>query len=73
MTDTIITHQWQKIVVTEVTDVQVTEITTQGGMSYRAIRVYGTPTGENIGPVLEVHINSPEAANLKVTTPELDF
>ena len=73
MADSIVTHHATKICVTEVTDVQVTEIVENSGTFVRAIRIYGTPSGNGILPVLEVQIRSDTGGNLKVTTPELDF
>lgn len=73
MADTTISQFFQKVTLTEVTDVQVTEVVEADGTFTRAIRIYGTPSGPNIGPAMEIFVKSPEADNLKITTPELDF
>lgn len=73
MTDTTVSHHASKMVVTEVTDVVVSEVVESSGIYTRAIRIYGTPSGNGIPPVLEVQIKSDTAENLKLTTPELNF
>ncbi len=73
MTDTTVSQHASKMIVTEVTDVQVTEIVEADGTFVRAIRIYGTPSGGAIPPVLEVQIKAGTSDALKVTTPELNF
>jgi len=73
MTDTNVSQHASKMIVTEVTDVVVSEVVESGGIHTRAIRIYGTPSGNGIPPVLEVQIKSDTAENLKLTTPELNF
>lgn len=71
--ETMVSQHASKMVVTEVTDVVVSEVVESGGIYTRAIRIYGTPPGNGIPPVLEVQIKSDTAENLKLTTPELNF
>ena len=71
--ETQVSQHASKMVVTEVTDVVVSEVVESGGIHTRAIRIYGTPSGNGIPPVLEVQIKSDTAENLKLTTPELNF
>ena len=71
--ETMVSQHASKIVVTGVTDVVVSEVVESGGIYTRAIRIYGTPSGNGIPPVLEVQIKSDTAENLKLTTPELNF
>jgi len=71
--ETQVSHHASKMVVTEVTDVVVSEVVESSGIYTRAIRIYGTPSGNGIPPVLEVQIKSDTAENLKLTTPELNF
>lgn len=73
MADSSVSQHATRILVTEVTDVQVTEIVEADGTFIRAIRIYGTPSGGAIPPVLEVQIKGATADALKVTTPELNF
>ena len=71
--ETQVSQHASKMVVTEVTDVVVSEVVEASGTYNRAIRIYGTPSGNGIPPVLEVQIKSDTAENLKLTTPELNF
>ena len=71
--ETQVSQHASKMVVTEVTDVVVSEVVESSGIHTRAIRIYGTPSGNGIPPVLEVQIKSDTAENLKLTTPELNF
>ena len=69
----VITQHTMKITVSEVEDVQVTEIVNDNGEYVRAIRIFGQPEGVNAAPVLEVHVRSADQNKIKVTTPEIDF
>jgi hypothetical protein len=73
MTDSVLTQTFQKIKVTEVEDVQVTEIVDDSGKFLRAIRVFGMPGGTEAAPIIELQIQSATAEKIKVTTPEIDF
>lgn len=73
MPDTTVTQFVHKMILTEITDVQVSDLTLADGIYSRAVRFYGTPSGQNIPPVLEVQIKSDVADNLKIVTPGLPF
>lgn len=63
----------QRIEITEVRDVVLTEIVSQNGEFMRSIRIYGEPGGPTDWPVLEVQIRSATRSDIEITTPELGF
>lgn len=65
---------FERIAISEVRDVQVTEIVSEGDGWVRAIRVYGEPVSDSAPTmILELRISSLTKDDLKVTTPELEF
>jgi hypothetical protein len=73
MTTSVITQHTSKITVTDVEDVQVTEVVEDNGEYVRAIRIFGAPEGVNAAPVIELLVRSTDQNKIKVTTPEIDF
>jgi hypothetical protein len=69
---TTVTARNQTLVVGEVTKIQVTEIVDDAGTPTRAIRIWGS-AGINVPPSLEIIVSAPDAAAIKVGTPELAF
>ena len=68
----IVTTQ-QTVEITDVTDVQVTEIVEDGAGFVRAIRIYGSPSGDNAPLILDLRIKADTSAALNVTTPVFEF
>lgn len=68
-----ITTTQQMVEITDVTDVKVTEIVANGAGFVRAIRIYGTPAGDNAPLLFDLRIKSDTQANLNVTTPVFEF
>ena len=75
MTQSVLSTISQKIMLTRIRDVEVTNIVSDGtGGFVRAIKVFGegaVETQNNL--VLEVVIQSDNQTHLKITTPEIDF
>ena len=63
----------QTVEISDVTDVQVTEIVEDAPGFIRAIRIYGTPAGDKSPVILDLRIRSDTIAALSVTTPVLEF
>jgi hypothetical protein len=65
----------QKLEITDVRDIVVTEIVDDGAGGFvRALRIHGqTETGEPGLLVLDLRLQSASKADLAITTPELDF
>lgn len=75
MSQSVITTVSEKLSVTGVKDIQVTDIVDDGAGGWvRAVRFFGTPdTGTNPLLVLEVLLQSSTKTDLAITTPEIDF
>ncbi len=75
MTQSLIVQLSQKLSITGVKDIEVTDIVEDGGGGWvRSVRFYGSPaSGANKSLVLEVLLQSTEKADLAITTPEIDF
>ena len=75
MSQSVITKVSEKLSVTGVKDIQVTDIVDDGAGGWvRAVRFFGTPdTGTNPLLVLEVLLQSSTKTDLAITTPEIDF
>ena len=75
MTQSVLSTIIQKLMLTSIRDVEVTNIVSDGtGGFVRAIKVFGegaVETQNNL--VLEVVIQSDNQTHLKITTPEIDF
>ena len=65
----------QKLWITDVRDVEVTEIVDDGAGGFvRALRIYGqSEAGEPSLLVLDLRLQSTSKTDLAITTPELDF
>jgi len=75
MTQSIILQVSQKLSITGVKDIEVTDIVDDGAGGWvRLVRFYGSPAiGTNKSLVLEVLLQSAVKAELSITTPEIDF
>ena len=75
MTQSLITQLSQKLSVTAVKDIEVTDIVDDGAGGWiRSVRFYGAAAGEaNKVLVLEVLLQSATRTDLAITTPEIDF
>lgn len=69
----VLTTVTQKIAVSDVADIKVTEIVSADGVYTRAIRIYGAPSGTDAPPVLEIVVSSDTQGNIKLTTPEIEY
>ncbi len=72
MSSAIITHT-QKVEVTEVEKVIVTEVVDADGSFVRAIRIYGAPDGTDAPPVIDLVLRTDTAAKIELTTPALNY
>lgn len=73
MPSTIIDRR-RSIVVTDVRDITVGEIVTEGGVSRRAIRIYGEPVANNQPvEILEVIVESGDRNDLQVDAPGFEY
>ena len=65
----------QKLWITGVRDIEVTEIVDDGAGGFvRALRIHGqTEAGEPGLLILDLRLQSASKADLAITTPELDF
>lgn len=63
----------QTVEISEVEDVQITEVVDEGGTYVRALRVFGAPHGRSGPPIIEVVIRSESRSNIHITTPEVEF
>lgn len=75
MTQSAVSILSQRLMLTSITDVEVTDIVDDGAGGFlRGIKFFGQGFVETQKPlVLEVVIQSNDRANLKLTTPEIDF
>lgn len=75
MTQTVISTLYQRVMLTSIKDVEVTDIVDDGAGGFvRNIRFFGEGTVEAQTPlVFEVVIQSDDRTDLKITTPEIDF
>ena len=75
MTQSVITKVSEKLSISDIKDIEVTEIVDDGSGGWvRSVRFYGSPaTGTNKVLVLEVLLQSIVTADLNITTPEIDF
>jgi hypothetical protein len=75
MTQSIISQVSQKLSITGVKDIEVTDIVDDGAGGWvRSVRFYGSPAiGTNKVLVLEVLLQSAVKSELAITTPEIDF
>lgn len=75
MTQSLIGQLAQKLSISAVKDIEVTEIVDDGSGGWiRSVRFYGTPeSGSNKFLVLEVLLQSAGKSDLAITTPEIDF
>lgn len=75
MTLSLIAQVSQKLAISGVRDIEVTDIVEDGSGGWtRAVRFYGTSaTAANQVLTLEVILQSATKAELAVTTPEIDF
>lgn len=73
MSDSTITVRRQVIAVSELTDIQVTEIVEVDGVFQRAVRFFGSPGSTNAPAVLEVIVSADTTAAVEITAPERNF
>lgn len=75
MTQSLIAQLAQKLSISAVKDIEVTEIVDDGAGGWiRSVRFYGSPvTGTDKALVLEVLLQSAGKSDLAITTPEIDF
>lgn len=75
MTQSLIAQLAQKLSISAVKDIEVTEIVDDGAGGWiRSVRFYGSPvTGADKALVLEVLLQSAGKSDLAITTPEIDF
>lgn len=75
MTQSLIAQLAQKLLISAVKDIEVTEIVEDGAGGWtRAVRFYGSPaSGTNKVLTLEVILQSDVKTELQITTPEIDF
>lgn len=64
----------QVLHVTEVTDIQVTEVAEDGNGGFvRKILIYGSAGVDPVLPALEIFVSGDAETKVRFTTPELDF
>jgi len=75
MPQTVVTTLSQRLMLTSITDVEVTDIVDDGAGGFvRAIKVFGQGVIDTQKPlVLEIVIQSDDRTKIKITTPEIDF
>lgn len=75
MTQSLIAQLAQKLSISAVKDIEVTEIVDDGAGGWiRSVRFYGSPvTGTDKALILEVLLQSAGKSDLAITTPEIDF
>lgn len=75
MTQSLIAQLAQKLSISAVKDIEVTEIVDDGAGGWiRSVRFYGSPAaGTDKALVLEVLLQSAGKSDLAITTPEIDF
>jgi hypothetical protein len=75
MPQTVVTTLSQRLILTSITDVEVTDIVDDGAGGFvRAIKVFGQGVIDTQKPlVLEIVIQSDDRTKIKITTPEIDF
>lgn len=75
MIQSVVSTLSQRLMLTSITDVEVTDIVDDGAGGFvRAIKFFGEGVVDTQNPlVLEVVIQSDDRTDLKITTPEIDF
>ena len=75
MIQTVVATLYQRVMLTSIKDVEVTDIVDDGAGGFvRSIRFFGEGAVEAQTPlVFEVVIQSGSKPDLKITTPEIDF
>jgi len=71
--DSVVRTTRHNLAVSEVRDIQITDIVLVGGVYTRAIRIYGEPGGTQAPPVVELVVSSPDRADIEVMAPERGF
>jgi len=75
MTQSVVVTLYQRVLLTSVKDVEVTEIVDDGAGGFvRSIKFFGEGAVDTQTPlVFEVVFQSDDRSDLKITTPEIDF
>lgn len=74
MSDSTINRDFERISVTSVRDIQVSEIVEESGTFYRSIKVFGEPVLNGTPTMkLDIRLTSDVEADLKLSTPELNY
>ena len=75
MTQSVVATLYQRVLLTSIKDVDVTDIVDDGAGGFvRSLRFFGQGSVDTQTPlVFEVVIQSEDRADLKITTPEIDF
>ena len=75
MTQSVVTTLYQRVLLTSIKDVEVTDIVDDGAGGFiRSLRFFGQGAVDAQTPlVFEVVIQSEDRTDLKITTPEIDF
>lgn len=74
MSDSTINRDFERISVTSVRDIQVSEIVEESGTYYRSIKVFGEPVLNGAPTMkLDIRLTSEVEADLKLSTPELNY
>ena len=75
MTQSVVSTVYQRVLLTSIQDVEVTDIVDDGAGGFiRSLRFFGQGAVDAQTPlVFEVVIQSEDRADLKITTPEIDF
>lgn len=71
---TTITRSREVLRITEVQDIQVTEVVEDGEGGYvRKILIYGSAGVDPVLPAVEIFVYGAAEADIRFTTPEIDF
>ena len=75
MTPSVVSTVYQRVLLTSIKDVEVTDIVDDGAGGFiRSLRFFGQGAVDTQTPlVFEVVIQSENRTDLKITTPEIDF
>ncbi|OYW52249.1 MAG: hypothetical protein B7Y80_09330 [Hyphomicrobium sp. 32-62-53] len=75
MTQSVVSTVYQRVLLTSIKDVEVTDIVDDGAGGFiRSLRFFGQGAVDAQTPlVFEVLIQSENRTDLKITTPEIDF
>ena len=75
MTPSVVSTLYQRVLLTSIQDVEVTDIVDDGSGGFiRSLRFFGQGAVDTQTPlVFEVLIQSENRTDLKITTPEIDF